>query len=306
MPRIVSLLPSATEIVCALGHQGSLVGRSHECDYPPEVAALPVCTAPRLRVEAPSAAIDADVRALLGAALAIYELDLERLRALAPDVIVTQTQCEVCAVPLAQVQWAAAACLAPGVRIVALEPTCLEAVWTDVRQVAHALAAGSDGERLLARVRRAMEAVAERAARQPARPRVAAVEWIEPLMAGGNWMPELIALAGGVDTLGQAGEHSRVVAWPALRAADPDALLVLPCGFDLPRTRTEAERLRANPGWAELRAVRAGRVYLLDGNAYFNRPGPRLAESLEILAEVLHPDAFRFGHEGRGWERMRA
>jgi iron complex transport system substrate-binding protein len=305
MPRIVSLLPSATEIVCALGAQGQLVGRSHECDFPPGVEALPACTAPRLDVRGSSAAIDRDVRELLRRALAIYDLDLERLRALEPGVIVTQTLCEVCAVPLEQVQAAAQACLAPDARIVALEATSLAGVWEDVRRVAAALGAPAQAEALLAGLHARVAAVAARAQALPARPGVVTLEWIEPLMAGGNWMPELVALAGGRTLLGEAGAHSPTVTWPALQAADPDAILVLPCGFDLARTRGEAARLRALPGWQRLRAVQAGRVALADGNRYFNRPGPRLVESLEILAEVLHPGAFDFGHEGDGWERMR-
>ncbi|HEX9844525.1 MAG TPA: ABC transporter substrate-binding protein [bacterium] len=304
MPRIVSLLPSATEIVCALGFRGDLVGRSHECDFPAGVEALPACTAPRLDIAGSSAAIDRDVRALLRDALSIYDLDVERLRALQPGVVVTQTQCDVCAVPLAQVEQAAQACLAPDACIVALEPTSLGAVWADMRRVAAALGVPQRGETLVAGLLARMQALAAAAQDLPERPRVVTLEWIEPLMAGGNWMPELVALAGGVNALGTAGAHSPVIAWEALQAADADVLLVLPCGFDLARTRGEAAALTRLPGWQRLRAVQAGRVFLADGHQYFNRPGPRLAESLEILAEVLHPGAFRFGHEGRGWERM--
>ncbi|HKI99911.1 MAG TPA: cobalamin-binding protein [bacterium] len=304
MPRIVSLLPSATEIVAALGFEDDLVGRSHECDFPLGVEALPICTSPRLDVSGLSGAIDRDVHDLLRRALAIYDLDVERLQALRPDVVVTQTQCDVCAVPLAQVELAARTCLAPEARIVALEPTSLEAVWADMRRVAAALGAPDRGEALVERLRGRLDGIATQEQALHKRPRVASIEWIEPLMAGGNWMPELIALAGGDNLLGTAGTHSPVIAWEALRAADPDVLLVLPCGFGLGRTRAEAEALRALPGWPALRAVRSGRVYLLDGNQYFNRPGPRLVESVEILAEVLHPGAFRFGHEGRGWEHM--
>lgn len=304
MPRIVSLLPSATEIVAALGFADALVGRSHECDHPPGVGALPVCTAPRLDVTGGSRAIDRDVRALLEQALSIYELDVARLRELRPDVVITQTQCEVCAVPLAQVEEAAQACLAPQARIVPLEPTGLDAVWADVRRVAAALDVPAEGEALVTRLQARMEAIAMRAAAQEARPGVVTVEWIDPLMAGGNWMPELVRLAGGRNALGEAGALSHGVEWDAVRAADPDVVVVLPCGFDLPRTRQEAALLTERPGWRDLRAVREGRVVLTDGHQFFNRPGPRLVESLEILAEVLHPQAFRFGHEGRGWERM--
>ena len=160
---------------------------------------------------------------------------------------------------------------------------------------------GRRGAELVRRLQWRVADIERRVAALQARPRVAVVEWIEPLMAAGNWMPELVALAGGVNLFGEARKHSPWMTWDALVAADPDVILVSPCGFDIPRTRSEMPTLAARPGWASLRAVRSGRVYLADGNAFFHRPGPRLVESLEILAEVLHPDAFRFGHEGRGF-----
>ncbi len=302
-PRIVSLLASATEIVYALGFGGHLVGRSHECDHPPEVRALPVVTEPCLDPSRPSAEIDRQVKERLERALSLYEVDSAALRALAPDVIVTQTQCEVCAVSLEDVERALADWAGPRVRLVSLHPDVLADIWADIQRVATALDAPDRGAALVADLQARMAALAERARALGERPRIACVEWIEPLMAAGNWMPELVALAGGQDCLARAGAHSAQIAFKDLAAADPEVILVQPCGFDMARTRAEMPALVAQPGWADLGAVKAGRVYLTDGNQYFNRPGPRIVDSLEILAEVLHPEAFDFGHEGRGWTR---
>jgi iron complex transport system substrate-binding protein len=304
MPRIVSLIASATEIVCALGCEDQLVGRSHECDYPPTVRRLPVCTGPRFDVHGSSADIDRRVKDVLRDALSVYRVDVDRLKELRPDVIVTQSQCEVCAVSLRDVEQAVCGWSDARPRVVSLEPNALADLWKDIGLVAEALGVAERGAELNARLQRRIDDIAERTAGLAARPTVACVEWIDPLMASGNWMPELVALAGGVNLFGEAGKHAPRLTWDDVRAADPEVILVLPCGFDIGRTRQDIAVLTGKPGWSELRAVRQGRVYLLDGNAYFNRPGPRLAESLEILAELLHPDAFRFGHEGDGWQRL--
>ena len=303
-PRIASLLASATEIVTALGFREAMVARSHECDHPEGVRALPAVTETKIRLDAPSAVIDKEVKALIEHGLSVYKVDAYRLRALAPDIIVTQTQCEVCAVGPKDLDEALARWTGRRPAIVSLAPNALDDVWADIRRVAEALDAPARGERLLADLSQRMAAIATQAAALKARPTVASIEWIEPLMAAGNWMPELVAMAGGRNLFGEAGKHSPWLAWEAIAAADPDVILVLPCGFDIPRTRAEMGPLLARPGWRDLKAVREGRVHLMDGNQDFTRPGPRLAESLEILAEVLHPSTFRFGHEGRGWVRL--
>ncbi len=303
-PRIASLLASATEIVTALGFREAMVARSHECDHPEGVRALPAVTETKIRLDAPSAVIDKEVKALIEHGLSVYKVDAYRLRALAPEIIVTQTLCEVCAVGPKDLDEALARWTGRRPAIVSLAPNALDDVWADIRRVAEALDAPARGERLLADLSQRMAAIATQAAALKARPTVASIEWIEPLMAAGNWMPELVAMAGGRNLFGEAGKHSPWLAWEAIAAADPDVILVLPCGFDSPRTRAEMGPLLARPGWRDLKAVREGRVHLMDGNQYFNRPGPRLAESLEILAEVLHPSTFRFGHEGRGWVRL--
>ncbi|MGH6953745.1 MAG: cobalamin-binding protein, partial [Alphaproteobacteria bacterium] len=221
-----------------------------------------------------------------------------------PDVIVTQTQCEVCAVSPRDLEQALWDWTGARPRVVSLEPNRLEDAWRDILAVAAALDATPAGLGLVARLRRRMEGIARETQGIVHHPTVACVEWIDPLMAAGNWMPELVAMAGGRDLFGRAGEHSPWLGWDELRQADPDVIVIQPCGYDIPRARREMPALTGAAGWDGLRAVGAGRVFLVDGNRYFNRPGPGLVESLEILVELLHPGRMRFGHEGRGWQRL--
>ena len=300
----MTLLASGTEVVCALDCGDRLVARSHECDHPEWVKRLPVVTRPRLDPSRPSAEIDRDVRAILSNALSVYEVDHEQLDALEPDLLVTQVQCEVCAVSLRDVEDAVRTGLRSKPAIVSMHPDDLASLWTDMRAIAGALGVPERGVQLVTRLRARMRGISERAKGRVV-PRVACIEWIEPLMVAGNWTPELIALAGAQDVLGEPGKHAGAMAFEQLAAADPDVIWITPCGFDLARTRAELDPLVTHPGWSELRAVREGRVFLGDGNALFNRPGPRVVEALECLAEAMHPEAYRFGHEGKGWERWR-
>ena len=304
--RVVSLLAASTEIVCALGYEAALVGRSHECDFPASVERLPVCTRPRFAVGGTSAEIDAAVRELArrGAAedaLGVYEVLAERLAELAPTHIVTQTQCEVCAVSLRDVEQAVRRMTRCEAQLISLAPNTLADVWEDFRRVARALGDAEAGERLVGECRARIEAVSRRVAGPPVR--VAVVEWADPPMTAGNWTPALVAVAGGEDLFGREGEHSGYIEWEAVRAADPEAIVVAPCGYSLERAAEELPLLERLPGWCDMNAVRASRVFVADGNRFFNRPGPRLAETVEILAEMLHPETFRFGHEGDAWRR---
>ncbi|MGE0434828.1 MAG: cobalamin-binding protein [Planctomycetota bacterium] len=309
MPRIVSLLPAATEIVCVLGARNELVGRSHECDWPRGVESLPALTRAKLPTADTSVVIHDRVTELVTRGLSIYEVDRAKLAELQPRVIITQAHCKVCAASLDEVEAAVAVALGhhegngsgPKPIVVATEPVDLGSVFNDVQRVASAIGRETAGERLLRTMHGRMDALARRAAKLP-RVRVATLEWLDPLMTGGNWMPELIDMAGGADLFGTPGQHSPRLDLDELVAADPDVILIVPCGFGLEQTRRELSALKALPGFGELRALRTGRVVIADGNRYFNRPGPRLVESLEILAEILHPDAFLFGHEGDGWE----
>jgi iron complex transport system substrate-binding protein len=302
--RIVSLLPAATEIVCALGATDRLVGRSHECDYPPEIRALPACTSAKLEAAITSREIDRQVKGLLKEAVSIYNVDKAVLAELQPDIIVTQAQCEACAVSLPEVEAAVAGWTGRRPQIVSLSPVRLADVWEDIRRVASALNLPDGGREALATLKNRVVNIIEKTCVLKQRPTVACVEWIEPLMAAGNWVPELVELAGGANLAGEAGKHSPWMDWETLRQLDPEIIVVMPCGFDLAKTRAEMAALVRQPGWSSLRAVKNRRVRLTDGNQYFNRPGPRLVESLEILAEILHPDRFDFGHQGKGWEQL--
>ena len=301
MHRIVSLLPSATEIVCALGFEDQLVGRSHECDFPPSVMRLPSLTSPKFNPEGASAEIDQRVKTILSEALAVYRVDAGLLRDLKPDFIVTQSQCDVCAVSLREVEDAVAQWTGAQPQVVSLAPYALRDVFADMERVGAALGAADHAIEVVRRLSARMRAIEDRAKATVSRPRVACIEWIDPLMAAGNWMPELIAMAGGTNLFGKAGEHSPWMKFEEIVAADPDLILIAPCGFNMDRAAADLPALTARPEWARLKAVRDRKVFLGEGNQYFNRPGPRIAESLEILAEVVHPELFSFGHEGSGW-----
>ena len=302
-PRIVSLLPSATETVAALGLADALVGRSHECDAPASVAALPAVTAPRFKTDRPSAEIDRSVRAIVEQGLAVYHVDAEALRALRPDVILTQDQCEVCSVSVKQLEAAVADWVEGRPRVIPAHGTTLDQVWHDIRAVADGLGVADRGAALEARLKQRVDAIASRAEAQPARPSLAAIEWIDPLMASGNWMPELIALAGGRSRFGRNGAPSPWISREDLGREDPDVILVSPCGFTIAQSRADMGVLTAWSGWRRLGAVAADRVYIADGNRWFHRPGPSLVEALEMFAEMLHPEAFDFGHRGQAWVR---
>ena len=304
-PRVVSLLPGGTEIVCALGFRDALVGRSHECDFPAGLGKLPVLTASAFAGAGKSAEIDRDIRGLVEDGLSIYKVDAERLRALEPDLIVTQDQCEVCAVPLSAVETALQAWTGTSPTVVSLVSAGFEEVWADFRRIAAAIDAAPASEALIAGLTARTEGIAARAAALDKRPRVACIEWIDPLMATGNWIPELVALAGGEDLFGVPGGHAPMLDAADLVAADPDIIVIMPCGFGLERAATEMAALEDQAFWASLRAVREGRTVLADANHYFSRPGPRLVDSLEILAEILYPDVFNFGHSGTGWRPAR-
>lgn len=299
--RIVSLLPSATEIACVLGLREQLVGRSHECDFPPGVENLPVCTEARIDSGANSLEIDRQVKAILEQGVSVYEVYADVLRQLAPDVILTQAQCEVCAVSLKDVEKAICQWVGKETAIVSCSPMRLSDVYLDIQAVADACGVSERGRTVTVSLQERAQVIADRTAALPDKPHVACIEWLDPLMSGGNWVPELVEMAGGTSLFGTAGEHSPWLSWDALIAADPDVLVILPCGFGVERTRKEMDALTRHPAWPNLKAVREGRIYITDGNQYFNRPGPRLIESLEILAELFHPELFDFGHQGTAW-----
>jgi len=276
-------------MVCALGLEEHLVGVTHECDHPPVVLRLPKVTRTRIPGDAASADIDRLVRAQLQATRALYTLDVPMLQQLRPDLIVTQALCDVCAVAEGEVQ--AAVCALPGSpRVINLEPRTLSDVLDSIRDVATAAGVVQRGEELVRGLADRVAAVVARTGGMRQRPRVALLEWLDPPFSCGHWSPELVRLAGGTEGLGHEGQRSRMLLWDEVLAWRPEVVFVACCGFDVERTLRDVGALRRVPGWEEVPAVRSGRVYVTDGSHYFSRPGPRLVDSLEILAHTLHPD----------------
>lgn len=303
--RIVSLIPSGTEIVAALGLTDAIVGRSHECDYPPEIKDRPVCTQARLNSAAPSGEIHDKVNNLLQSALSIYQIKTDVLEKLQPTHIVTQDQCDVCAVSLKDVEQAVATLTNSSPQIISLQPNILNDVWEDIRRVANVFGVDSLQviENLEARVK-IVDQKTQGLSQTEHLPSVACIEWTDPLMVAANWIPELVTLAGGQPLLSITGQSSTPLKWETLISSNPDAIIFMPCGFDLNRTRQEAQLFSQRPEWQQLHAVQSGRVYITDGNSYFNRPGPRLVDSLEILAEILHPEIFQYGYKEQAWQLL--
>ena len=288
--RIVSLLPSATEIICELGLRDQLVGVTHECDWPKSVMSLPKVTNTLIPTNATSAEIDALVRDRMGQQSALYTLDMGMLEKLQPELIITQALCDVCAVAEEEVK--SAACrLASLPGVVNLEPETLEEVFGAIKTVAKATRREVEGEAAIARLRARVERVTSRTS-ELARPRVALLEWIDPPFSTGHWNPELVRLAGGVDELGQEGKKSVTLQWERVIAYQPEVVVISCCGFTVERSLQEVGVLANVPGWDDVPAVRAGRVWVADGSSYFSRPSQRLVDSLELLAHVIHPEVF--------------
>ena len=289
--RIVSLLPSATEIVCALGLADELVAVTHECDYPPEVRGKPVITASALDQAADSATIDRLVAGSIHEHRGIYTLDERLLSEVRPDLILTQELCDVCAVSYSEVQRAAR--ILPGeTPVVSLEPRTLGDILDTIMLVGRLTGHEETAADVVARLRTRIDAVAARARAAATRPRVYCMEWIDPPFGAGHWIPEMVRLAGGEDVLGREGEPSARVTWPEVAAAAPDVVVVMPCGFDTERAARELAAVQDRPEWRGLPAVARGAVWVTNGSAYFSRPGPRMVDGLEILAHALHPDLF--------------
>lgn len=284
--RIISLVPNGTEILFALGAGDLVVGVSHECDYPAAARTRPVLTGSALTPGMTAAEVDAAVSAQVGSGLSLYTLDEARIAELAPDVIVTQRLCPVCAVSTEQVDGAVRP-LPRCPEVVSLDPQTLGQVLADIRQVGEVTGHVPEAASLLADLERRLEAVRAAVAGQP-RPRVLALEWLDPPFAGGHWIPEMIDLAGGIDVIAEPGGHSARLTWEQVAAADPDVIVVMPCGFDESGAREQIGTVADRPEWRSLRAVHGGRVYPVDANGCFSRPGPRLVDGTECLAAILH------------------
>jgi len=309
--RICSLLPSATEIALAVGAGDAVVGVSHECDFPASIRGKPRATVSFIDSSRPSEQIDEEVKSRLGTGLPLHGLNEPLLRDLAPDFIVTQAQCDVCAIQYDDVlKLVASSPEFSQTKVLALSPNSLEEILQDVLRVGEAVGLPDKAKQLESSLRQRVDRASSltRSLDPSSRPRVICVEWTSPLMTAGNWTPELIELAGGQSGLASPREHSRYVTWPEIVDFDPQVLLVAPCGFDLRRSEHEAQELPALPGWSAVSAVKAGRVFVLDGNALLNRSGPRIVDSLELLAHLLHPSRFPapggFLAEGSAWRPL--
>lgn len=281
-----------------------MVGRSHECDYPETVERLPVCSATRLTAGSASPALDREVRLLLSEALSIYAIDKEMIRNLRPDLVLTQTQCEVCAVSLEEVAADLHGLLDQHIEIVSMGAGSLTGVFDDIRRIAASLGVQARAEVLVEELEERMEIIRHKLKFVEQKPRVACIEWLSPLMIAGNWTPEMVGIAGGTPVLSQEGKHSPEITAEELQQADPEVIVIMPCGFPVDRTLAEIGLLLELPGWHELSAVKNNRVYIADGNHYFNRPGPRIVDSTEMLAEMINPKQFIFGYEGEAWVKF--
>ncbi len=298
--RVLSLLSSTTEVVYALGCEDQLVGRSHECDYPPEVMTLPICTKPKFNVDGSSIEVDGQVKSILQNALSVYYINEDLLKELKPDIILTQSQCEVCAVSEKDVKGVVKNITGINPDIISVEPNSVKDIFKDIKIIAEALNVVDKGADLIEFMKYRIRTL-KKSYDDKSELTVAAIEWINPLMAAGNWVPELIEMAGGINLFGEAGKHSPWMEYKDLIEKDPQTIIIMPCGYNIQKSIFEIDSLIKQKGWQKINAVQNNKVYITDGNQYFNRPGPRIIESLEILIEIFHNDKTNFKHIDSGW-----
>jgi iron complex transport system substrate-binding protein len=298
--RIVSLLPSATEVICELGFEDLIVGRSHECDQPESIKDLPALTRSSVKNSGNSTEIDQNIKSLLKNGLSVFSVKVDLLAEIEPDIIFTQDHCEVCAVPLDDVKTAVKEYCGKGTEVVSLSPTNLEDIYQTIHTIGQSLDAENEANRLVGDLQLRMDIIRNTVIGEPVK-RVACLEWIDPLMTGGNWIPELLEIVGAEYLLSEPGQHSPWVDWEKVVDENPDAILVVPCGYNIDQTMNEMHLLTQKDGWNSIKAVQNNEVYILDGNRYFNRPGPTIFESTRILGEILHPSLFKPIHQKKGW-----
>ena len=300
--RIVSLISSATEIVSSLQCMDSLVGISHECDYPESVKKLPVCSEPRFDVNGKSIEIEQSIKSLLQEALSIYRVKEDTIRSLNPDIIITQSQCDVCAVSIKDVRIAIEQAIGINPEIISLSPTCLEDVWNDILELGIVLKRESVAKDLVKSIKNDISIISKKNKnKNPVS--VGCIEWTEPLMFAGNWVPEIVQIVGGKSLFGVAGEHSNWSKYEELYENDPDKIIFMPCGYDMNKTKVELSNLRYDLRWKSLKAVRTDEVYLTDGNQYFNRPGPRLLDSIKIMEDIIN-NTNVYNFKNHGWRKL--
>jgi iron complex transport system substrate-binding protein len=298
--RIVSLLPSTTEIISALGLEEHLVGRSHECSQSTFIKSLPAITSPEMKTSSGSEDIHADVQSLIENGLSVYKIDGAQLESLNPDLILTQDHCEVCAASLQDVEQAVRAHCSPETRVLSVSPESLDEVFGSIQAIGEAADVKNRAQQLVDELKLRMDIIRQTINGTP-RKKVVTIEWMEPLMTGGNWIPELVELAGGEALLAEPGKHSPVIEWELITEANPDQLLIMPCGYTINQTLDEMNLLSIREGWREMKASSEGEIYILDGDRFFNRPGPGLFDSARILAEIMHPKLFKPIYQHDGW-----
>jgi len=301
--KIVTLIPSATEIVAFLGQKDSIIGRSHECDYPHGLNHVAKLTSPKINIDGTSREIDRQINTILENSLSVYKVDVSKLKELNPDYIITQAHCEVCAVSFSEVENIVSKNLNKNTKIISLQPNTLNDVFNDIKRVATELNLENEkNKKLINNLDIRLKKIKEMSSKQKIKPTVACIEWIDPLMIAGNWIPEMVEIAGGKNILGKSGDDSHWIKFKDILNQDPEIIIFLPCGFNIEKTKQELKNfLKQNNNWKSLKSFKNKKIFIADGNQFFNRPGPRLLESLEIFAEIMHPNLFNFNHEGNGW-----
>ena len=299
--RIISLISSATEIVCSLGCSDLLVGISHECDFPKSITELPVCSKPKFDVDGSSIEVDNQVKSLLRNALSIYDIDDNLISELNPDVIITQSQCDVCAVSLDDVQSALKNNLGINPLIISLEPKDLNDVISDIKYIGSKLNKDDAANEMINFFNDEIIRLRKRKVKKNT---VACIEWIDPLMFAGNWVPEIVEIVGGKDLFGLKGEHSSWSEYQDLFDKNPDKIIFMPCGYDIEKTKIEIKKMYEFKKWKNLKAMKSDNVFIADGSQYFNRPGPRLLDSIRIMDEIVN-DKGDYKYFGNGWQKAK-
>ena len=302
MEKIVTLIPSATEIVAFLGKKNLIVGRSHECDYPKDLNKIKKLTSPKINIDGTSSEIHNQITEILENSLSVYKVDVSELKKLNPDIVVTQAHCEVCAVSFSEVEEIVNNHLNKETKIISLQPNTLEDVFNDIRRVAKGLNIDEiTTKNLIKPLEKRVKNIQIKNLQQKKKT-VACIEWIDPLMAAGNWIPEMVKISGGEDVFGKSGKDSHWIKFDEIQRCNPEIIIFLPCGYNIEKTKQEVKNLFIQQSkWSELNAFLNKEIYIVDGNQFFNRPGPRLVESLEIFAEIIHPKLFNFNHHQIGW-----
>ena len=301
--RIVTLIPSATEIVSFLGVSKSIVGKSHECDFPKKLNKITKLTYPKIKVDGSSKQIHNEINTILKKTLSVYDVDIKKLKKLKPNFIVTQAHCEVCAVSLKEVEKITNKHLGENTSIISLQPHNLNEIFYDIRRVAKKLNIYNDKNKSsIHQLTNRLKKINKLSKKIRNKKKIACIEWTEPLMVAGNWIPEIVELAGGKDVLGKSKNNSHWIKFNDLKKTNPDIIIFIPCGFNIMKTKYEVDiLLNKSKYWNSLKAFKKQEIYIADGNQFFNRPGPRIVESTEILAEIINPEIFNYKHKNKGW-----